>query len=130
MGKEQQMNKEILRASLKGGQPKAAAMIVSALIAVTTLLGACGGGSDATATPANVPTQVPTTSASGAGTTSNAGTTPEAGAGASATTTANGALTETEQAAQSTGITAGSAPSGTADVSVITSTQLVTVPRL
>jgi len=119
------MNRDNLHTLLKGNQPKAAVMVASALIALTSLLSACGGGSEATPTPAAIPTQVPTTAASNSGTTSEATATTEAG-GATATTTANGALTETEQAAQTAGISAGVVNSGTANVSVITSTQLIT----
>jgi len=111
------MNKENLPTLLKGNQPKAAVMVASALIALTSLLSACGGGSEATPTPASVPTQVPTAAAAEATATTATG---------SATTTANGALTETQQAAQSAGITAGAVSSGTANVSVITSTNLIT----
>jgi len=125
------MNRDNLHISLSVRQPKAAVMIASALITLTSLLGACGGGSDATATPAPVPTQIPTTSASGTGSTSGTETTPAAGAtteanASAAGTTASNALTTTEQAAQTAGITAEGTTSGTANVALITSTQLIT----
>src|SRR3954447_8072106 len=99
------MNRESTRESIMRKRPAAMA-VGSALIALTFLLGACGGGSNETATPAAAaatPTLVATAVPLGtqaSGTTSNAGTTPSAGTG-------NGALTETVQAAASTGITAG-----------------------
>jgi len=103
------MNQDSMSKSIMLNQPNPPAIIVSALIALTLLLGACGGSSEPTATPAPPPTPVatlavPTTEAA----------------------TASGALTETEQAAQTSGITEGTAPSGTANAVVITSTQLVT----
>jgi len=90
-------------------QPNPPAIIASALIVMTLLLGACGSPSEPTATAAPPPTPVPTL----------AEPTSEAA-------TANGALTETEQAAQTSGITEGTVSSGTANAVVITSTQLVT----
>jgi sporulation protein YlmC with PRC-barrel domain len=115
MGKESQMNEDSMKKSLRLNQPNPPAVIVSALFALTLLLGACGGSSESTATPAPLPTAVATIATNA----TNAEPTSEPA-------TANGALTETEQAAQTSAITEGTAPSGTANAVVITSTQLVT----
>jgi len=103
------MNQDSMQKSIKSNQPNPTAVIASALITLTLLLGACGGSPEPTATPVPLPTPIATI----------AEPTTEA-------VTANGALTETEQAAQTSGITEGTAPSGTANAVVITSTQLVT----
>jgi len=103
------MNQDSMQKSIKSNQPNPTAVIASALITLTLLLGACGGSPEPTATPVPLPTPIATI----------AEPTTEA-------VTANGALTETEQAAQTSGITEGTVSSGTANAVVITSTQLVT----
>jgi len=103
------MNQDSTSRSILWNRPKPPAVIVSALIALTLLLGACGGESEPTATPATVPTPVATLAVA-----------------TSEAATANGALTETEQAAETGGITEGTASSGVSNAAVITSTELVT----
>jgi len=109
MEKEQQMNQDSMSRSINWSQPNPPAVIVSALFALTLLLGACGSPSEPTATPVPPPTPVATLAEP-----------------STEAATANGALTETEQAAQTSGISEGTTPSGTANAVVITSTQLVT----
>jgi len=110
------MNQESISRSMIWNRPKPPVVIASALFTLTLLLGACGGGSDATATPASLPTAVATI----------AGTTTEAASPTATSASASGALTETEQAAETSGITEGAASSGASNAAVITSTELVT----